>query len=41
MITNCKEYILRGSLPKKEDSDDDEMMEDDSEEGAGADDKAL
>lgn len=41
MITNCKEYILRGSLPKKVSHESDEEDEDDSEAGGGNDDKAL
>ena len=41
MITNCKDYILRGSLPKKDANDSDEEEEDDSEAGGGTDDKAL
>lgn len=40
MITNCKEYILRGSLPKKVANDDSDEEEEESED-AGSDDKAL
>jgi hypothetical protein len=40
MITNCKDYILRGSLPKKEKGSDSEN-EDESDEDAGSDEKAL
>jgi hypothetical protein len=41
MITNCKDYILRGSLPKRLTEDSDEEEEDDSEAAGGNDDKAL
>lgn len=41
MITNCKEYILRGSLPEKVKGDDDDSDEEDESEDVGSDDKAL
>jgi hypothetical protein len=40
MISNCKNYILRESLPKKEKAETDED-EDDSEDNNVNDDKAL
>jgi len=41
MITNCKDYILRGSLPKKTKTAEDSDDEDESDDDAGSDDKAL
>lgn len=41
MITNCKEFILRGSLPKKIKSESDDEDLDDSEDDNANDDKAL